>query len=166
MQNRMNTLTTAERASQAGAQRYDFPTVKLSYVREQPIETEVIVTSSHEVYKVLVPLFEHCLEHHEEFHAILLNRKNSVLGSFMLGSGGISSTVADPRLLLQAVILSNCSSVVLAHNHPSGTTKPSQADIQYTKKVKSILELLDVNLLDHVIMVHDGYYSFANEGIL
>lgn len=162
----MITSMNAERAGKAGAQRYDFPTVKLSYVRDQLPELDVQIKSSYEGYKALVPLFDHCLEHHEEFHAILMNRRGVVLGSFMVGSGGLTGTVADPRLLLQAVILSNCSSVIVAHNHPSGTTKPSEADIKLTRKLKSLLEMLDVTLIDHVILVNDGYYSFADQGLL
>jgi len=162
----MNQMTNAERAGQAGAQRYDFPTVKLSYVRDVENTLPPKLGSSRECYKYLEPLFADCLHHYEEFHVLLMNRANEILGTFRVGSGGLTATVADPRLILQAVILSNCSSVILAHNHPSGQKKASPQDISLTKRLKQILDLLDINLLDHVIVTGYGYYSMADDGLI
>ena len=92
---------------------------------------------------------------------MLLNRANKVLGIFEVSSGGSTGTVADPKLVFAAAIKANACGIILAHNHPSGNLQPSQADIDLTKKMKEGGKLLEIQILDHVIITTEGYYSFA-----
>ena len=91
---------------------------------------------------------------------LCLNRANKVLGWAKIGQGGISGTVADPKVIFQIALKANASSIILAHNHPS------EADNKLTRKIKNAGELLDLPVLDHIILIDDGYYSFADEGNL
>jgi DNA repair protein RadC len=100
----------------------------------------------------------------EEFMLLCLNRANKVLGWSQISSGGLSGTVADPKVIFQVALKSNASSVILAHNHPSGNVKPSEADIQLTRKITRAGEVLDLSVLDHLILTKECYYSFADEG--
>ncbi len=103
----------------------------------------------------------------ESFKVILLNNANKVKGTFEVSTGGITGTLVDLRILFAVILKSLSCSVILAHNHPSGTLKPSEADKHLTKKIIKAAELLDVKVLDHLIITPDGdYYSFADEGIL
>ncbi len=103
---------------------------------------------------------------HEEFWVIYLNRSNAVIKKEMISRGGISGTVVDSRLIFKAAIESLASSIILCHNHPSGNRRPSEQDIQITKKIKAAGQLLEIPVLDHVIICEESYYSFADEGIL
>ena len=103
---------------------------------------------------------------HEEFWIILLNRANKVVRKWKISSGGISGTVADPRLIFKIALDFYASSIILVHNHPSGAIKPSQADIALTKKLKQAGELMEIPVLDHLIYGENTYFSFADEGLL
>jgi len=103
---------------------------------------------------------------HEEFHVLFLNNSSKVLGRQCTSKGGITGTIADVRLIMKAAVEHKATAIVLCHNHPSGNNKPSQSDIALTKKVKQAGEILDINVLDHVIIGHKEYYSFADEGLL
>ena len=96
----------------------------------------------------------------------LMNRANRALGIAQVSHGGISGTVADPKVIFQHALKANASSVILLHNHPSGNTQPSEADIHLTKKLVEGGKLLDIAVLDHLIVTIDGYYSFADEGLI
>ena len=102
----------------------------------------------------------------EEFYILLLNRSNKVLGCTNISKGGVSGTVVDAKVIFAAALAANASSVILAHNHPSGNLKPSHADKEITQKLKGGGELLDIAVLDHLIITKDGYTSFADEGYL
>ena len=106
------------------------------------------------------------IEMREEFKVLLLNRANIVLGFFNVSAGGVSSTSVDPKIVFSVALKSLASAIVIAHNHPSGNTTPSTADIALTKKIKQGCELLDIQLLDHINLTADSFYSFANEGII
>ncbi len=106
------------------------------------------------------------LEHCESFMMIILNRNNRVLGWKKIGQGGISGTVADTKIILQTAILGNACAIILLHNHPSGNTQPSDADIKLTQNIKHAAYYNDIQLLDHVIVTPYSYYSFADEVIL
>ncbi|MDZ7650383.1 MAG: JAB domain-containing protein [Cytophagales bacterium] len=97
---------------------------------------------------------------------MLTNRANKVLGIFELSTGGVSGTVADPKLIFAAALKGAASGMILAHNHPSGNLQPSQADLDLTKKIREAGKLLEIQLLDHVIVTSEGYYSFADEGLI
>ena len=106
------------------------------------------------------------LELQEEFKVILLNRANEALGIYSLSKGGISGTVVDVRLLFAVALKCNASGIIISHNHPSGNTKPSDADIALTKKIKRCSDFLDIPLIDHLIITKNAFYSFSNEGML
>jgi len=103
---------------------------------------------------------------HEEFWVLLLNRAHRVIKTVKISQGGLTGTVIDQRLIFKHALESKATSIVVAHNHPSGNKKPSETDISITKKIKKGAELLDIHLLDHIIIANEVYYSFADEGIL
>ena len=103
---------------------------------------------------------------YESFFAVYLNQSNNTIGWYKVSQGGITGTVADPRLILKKALDILATGIVICHNHPSGTLKPSLADEQITKKLKDGCSYFDIRLLDHIILTEDGYYSFMDEGIL
>jgi len=103
---------------------------------------------------------------HEVFAVIFLNRANKIKHFEIISEGGITATVADPRLILKKAILEDAVSVVLCHNHPSGSLQPSRSDEDLTHKIKEAARLFDIKLLDHIIVSNEGFYSFADNGIL
>ena len=107
------------------------------------------------------------IEHTEDFKLMLLNRANKVLGITTLSKGGTTGTVVDVKLLMQYSIKSNANAIIMCHNHPSGNLKPSEADMTITRKVKDSAKLMDIQLLDHLIIIPERlYYSMGDEGIL
>ena len=102
----------------------------------------------------------------EEFIVIGLNRANKVQGFYKVSSGGVTGTIADPRVIFQYALLSNATQIIISHNHPSGNLNPSDADIELTKKIKAAGELLDIKLLDHIIITDESYASLNELGII
>lgn len=109
---------------------------------------------------------ENKIEFVEQFKIILLNKAQRVLGICEISSGGVSGTIADPRLIFVTALKSNSTSIILAHNHPSGNLQPSKADEELTNKIKLGGRLLEIAVLDHLILSSEGYYSFADEGLM
>jgi DNA repair protein RadC len=103
---------------------------------------------------------------HEVFGVMYLNRANKVNHFEIISEGGITGTVADPRVILRKALEQDAVNIILCHNHPSGSLKPSKADEQLTAKIKEAARFLDIAVIDHIIVSEDGYYSFADEGIL
>lgn len=103
---------------------------------------------------------------HEEFWIVILNRANYVLRKNKISSGGISGTVADPKLIFKSALDHSGSSIILVHNHPSGNLQPSQADISLTKTLKEAGKFLEIPVLDHIIVSDNSYFSFADEGMI
>jgi DNA repair protein RadC len=125
------------------------------------------ISKSRDVYQLLKTSWdENKLDFVEQFKVIFLNRANKVLGIFELATGGLSGVIADPRLIFAAAIKTNAISLILAHNHPSGALKPSKADLDMTEKIRQAGRLLDILVADHMILTAEGYYSFADEGLL
>ena len=125
------------------------------------------ITCSEDAYKILKENWnQDTLELKEEFKILLLNRANKVLGIVNISSGGVSGTVADPKLIFSAALKANASSLILTHNHPSGNLKPSEADISLTNKLKNGGNLLEISVLDHLIITQEGYYSLADQGMI
>jgi len=104
--------------------------------------------------------------HHEIFAVVFLNRANRINHFEIISEGGITGTVADPRIILKKALEEDAVSIILCHNHPSGNLLPSRADEDLTKKIKEAASYFDIKVLDHIIVSEDGYYSFADEGIL
>lgn len=142
--------------------------VQLFYKSIVPPSEMASITCSRNASLVLRPFFEPFIDHREVFFVILMNKANKVLGVMKVSEGGITGTITDPRIIMQAAILANASGIILAHNHPSGNLKPSKVDIQLTKKIKEAGKVLDIEVLDHVIMRGENwdYYSFADQGKL
>ncbi|WP_339664790.1 RadC family protein [Maribacter arcticus] len=122
------------------------------------------IGSSQDVYHLLQPILGD-LEH-EEFWILFLNNSNKVLHKAQLSKGGITGTLVDVRLVMKQTLELGAVAIILAHNHPSGTLRPSAADKQITQKIKTASETLDVKVLDHLIITQKSYYSFADEKIL
>jgi DNA repair protein RadC len=122
------------------------------------------ITTSLDAANIFQPLL--CDNHHEEFWLMYLNRNNRVLGKQPVSSGGLSGTVVDPKLVFKNAIENKASSIILCHNHPSGNLKPSDEDIKLTGQLRDAGKLLDIQVLDHIIVSQDGFFSFADEGLL
>ncbi|MGE5519320.1 MAG: RadC family protein [Candidatus Dadabacteria bacterium] len=134
--------------------------------RRQALATldKPVVTSSTDVAAYLQTLLK---DHRREVFAVLfLNRANKINHFEIVSEGGITGTVADPRIILKKALEEDAVSIILCHNHPSGSLKPSKADEELTFKIKEAAKYFDIKVLDHLIVSDDGYYSFADEGIL
>lgn len=103
---------------------------------------------------------------HEVFAVIFLNRANKINHFEIVSKGGITGTVADPRIILKKALEEDAVNVILCHNHPSGSLKPSKADEELTTKIKEAAKYFDIKVIDHIIVSDNGYYSFADEGLL
>ncbi len=102
----------------------------------------------------------------EEFKLLLLNRGNRVLGLVNISSGGITTTVVDLRLIFVAALKAGSINIIAVHSHPSGNLTPSEGDILITERIKQAGKIIDITLCDHIIITSEGYYSFAEEGML
>ena len=139
--------------------------IKLSY-SNNGVEN-IKITGSKSAYKVLIDNWElDTIQLQEEFKVLLLNSANVVLGIYNLSKGGVSGTVVDIKLLLASAIKANASSIIIAHNHPSGNLKPSENDNRLTRKIKQAAKLCDIKLLDHLIVTKDDFYSYTDGGVL
>jgi DNA repair protein RadC len=134
---------------------------RLKYSERHP---KKIIRSSQEAYECLYSQLDGLVR--EEFWVIFLNRGNRILGFQEFGKGGLSSTVVDVRLILKEAIGLSASSLILAHNHPSGNLQPSGSDKSLTRKIHDSAEIMDIRVLDHLILSSEGYFSFADEGLL
>jgi DNA repair protein RadC len=132
--------------------------------KETEPERKPKIACSNDVYQIMKP--EMLDLQHEVFYVLLLNRANMVIKKQSISSGGISGTVADPKLIYKSALENMASSIILCHNHPSGNLKPSDADMKLTRKIKEAGAFLEISVLDHVIFTDEGFYSFADEGIL
>lgn len=125
---------------------------------------KAIVNSSTDVANYLHTLLKDYK--HEVFAVLFLNRSNKINHFQIISEGGITGTVADPRIILKKALEEDAVSIILCHNHPSGSLKPSKADEELTHKIKEAANYFDIKVVDHLIVSDDGYYSFADEGIL
>ncbi len=121
------------------------------------------IKDSNSTYELLLSCWnKNTIELQEEFKVLLLNRNNQVLGIYSLSKGGVSGTIVDSKLLFSVALKANASGIILSHNHPSGNTNPSEVDKAITNKTKEASKLLDIQLLDHLVITKDSYYSFAD----
>jgi len=132
--------------------------------RNTPASMRPKVRCSQDAWKVLEPLLSDL--QHEEFWILLLNRSNQIIDQKRVSSGGISGTVTDVRMILNAAVERLASGIILAHNHPSGNLSPSEADIKITKKIKDAAQMLDLSVLDHLILSDQGYLSMADDNLM
>jgi DNA repair protein RadC len=103
---------------------------------------------------------------HEVFAVVFLNRANKILHHEIISEGGITGTVADPRIILRKALEHNATGIILSHNHPSGNLKPSKQDEDITHKIREAAKYFDIVIIDHIIVSDEGYFSFADEGLL
>lgn len=122
------------------------------------------VSSSKDAFEILQPIMGE-LEH-EEFWILYLNNSNKVLQKSQLSKGGITGTLVDVRIIMKQTLELGAVGLILAHNHPSGTLKPSNADKEITQKIKRASESLDIKVLDHLIITQKDYFSFADNQLL
>lgn len=132
--------------------------------RDQAPQEKPQVTASNVVYQYLKPVMLDL--DHEQFWVLFLNRGNRIIKKVCISAGGVSGTVVDAKIIFKKAFEELASSVILAHNHPSGNLNPSEEDIRLTKKIKEAGIILDVKVLDHLIFTDHGYFSFADESIL
>lgn len=142
--------------------------IKISYKNRVTSSNLTKISSSSDAAKILFETWDNdTIQLHESFKIILLNNSNIVKGIYEISSGGITGTLVDIRIIFAVVLKSLSTSIILAHNHPSGNLKPSEADKRLTSKIKQASELLDIKLLDHLIITpSQGYFSFADDGII
>ena len=123
-----------------------------------------VIKSSNDAFVLMKPMLWDLL--HEEFWIITLSRSNQVIKTIQISAGGVAGTVADPKIIFKNALEQLASGIILVHNHPSGNLKPSQEDVNLTKKIKEGGRILDIPILDHLIISDNGYYSFADESML
>ena len=146
---------------------YQVAEIQLTYKSHVKPSLRPKINCSKDAYNVLLENWDGSqIELLEQFKVMLLNRANKVLGLFEVSTGGVSGTVADPKIIFTAALKGGASGIIVAHNHPSGNLKASQSDIDLTRKLKEAGKLLEIQLLDHVIVTTEGYFSFADEGLI
>ena len=128
-----------------------------------PLEKSVIKSSTDIASYLQTRLKDY---RHEVFAVLFLNRANKINHFEIISEGGITGTVADPRIILRKALEQDAVNIILCHNHPSGSLKPSRIDEELTTKIKEAARFLDITVMDHLIVSEDGYYSFADEGLL
>lgn len=138
--------------------------LELGIRRNMADNKKEIILSSKDLADYLKAQFEY--KKHEIFAVVFLNRSNRINHFAIISEGGITGTVADPRIILRKALEHDATSIVLCHNHPSGSLKPSRQDEELTMKIKEAAQYFDIRVMDHIIVSSDGYYSFADEGIL
>lgn len=130
----------------------------------QTPEERSTITSSQSAFQIISPYLRDLP--HEEFWILILNRANKLISKECVSTGGINATLVDARKVFKPAILQTASSIVLAHNHPSGNNNPSDDDVKLTRKLKEAGKLFDITVIDHIIVAENTYFSFADEGLL
>ena len=143
--------------------------VSLSYSRKIENSELPQISISNEVYEIFYNSWDHnTIALQESFRVMLLNRANRVLGILTASIGGIAGTVVDPKIVFTAALKASATGIILCHNHPSGNTRPSSSDISATRKLKAAGDVLEIEVLDHIIINEEQgmYYSFADNNMI
>jgi DNA repair protein RadC len=143
--------------------KYD---VRLVQEHSGRYDLEKKITSSSQAADICKQLYDMDALSYEKMIMITLNTPLQVIGCFEISRGTVDETAIYPREIATRALLTNAKAVIIAHNHPSGSIAPSQADMNVTRKIKNVLEMLDINLLDHIIIAHDRTYSMADHDLL
>jgi DNA repair protein RadC len=147
--------------------QFEVAEIQLSYKSKVAASSRPKISSSKDAEKVLRETWDSDkLELVEQFKILLVNRAHKVLGILEVSQGGIAGTVADPKIIFVSALKAAACGIILAHNHPSGNLNASQADIDLTKKLKEAGKFLEIQILDHIIITSEKYFSFADEGLL
>lgn len=133
-------------------------------IRSEKVELKPHIQNSMDVVNLMQAKIAYL--NHEEFWVIYLNNANTILKTVQISKGGITSTEVDTRIVMQEAVILKATQIILCHNHPSGSVKPSKADIALTEKINKISRIMDIILVDHIIIHREKYYSFAEEGRL
>ena len=131
---------------------------------ETPSQDLMKITSSIDVHKQFFPVFSDL--NHEEFWVLLLNRANFVIGKHLVSKGGQAGTVADPKIIFKLAMEENAANIILAHNHPSGNLRPSDADLKLTRQMVNVGKVMELFVVDHLIIADKLFFSFADEGLM
>lgn len=141
--------------------------VELVYKSKVKAKDRPKIDSAKAAYEILLNNWDdNTIELCEQFKVLLLNNANKALGIYHVSTGGTKATVVDVKLIFSAALKSNTSKLILAHNHPSGNFKPSQADLGLTMRIKEAGRYLDIEVVDHIIVTSEAYYSLAENGEL
>ncbi|MCG8328555.1 MAG: JAB domain-containing protein [Chitinophagales bacterium] len=146
---------------------YEVTEIKLIYETKIRAKDRPQVTSSQDAYEILLANWSEQIGFIEEFYILLLDRSNRVMGHYRVSQGSMAGTIVDPKVVFAAALKTRSSALILAHNHPSGTLRPSPADKALTQTLQQAGELLDMPILDHLILSPEGgFFSFVDEGLL
>ncbi len=138
--------------------------LELGIRKDAAYKKKEVILKSKDIADYLQAKLQH--KKHEVFAVIFLNMANKVTHFEVISEGGITGTVADPRIILKKALAHDAVNIILCHNHPSGSIKPSRADEEITRKINEAAKFLDIKVLDHIIVSEEGYYSFADEGLI
>lgn len=141
--------------------------IRVSYQPKFKASERPRISKSKEAYDILFNNWDKgSIEYKEQFFILLLNRTGNVIGMSEISSGGVSGTLVDPKIVFGVALKASASAMILAHNHPSGNLKPSEADINLTKTLVEAGKFLQLTVHDHIILSRYGYFSFGDEGLL
>jgi DNA repair protein RadC len=149
--------------------KYNIPEIKISVSFDKILKKSELmkITSSRDAYEIFKRVFNaDTFDWCEEVVMLCLNNSNKVVGFYKVSSGGMTGTVIDVRMIFTTALQCLATSIILAHNHPSGTLQPSEADKAITKKIREAGKFLDINILDHLIITDESFFSFLDDGIL
>lgn len=132
--------------------------------RLQSTKERIQITCSKDIYEIFQPLM--CDLEQEEFWVLLLNQATKLIDKVRISTGGIDGTYADVRTILREALLQRATQIAVAHNHPSGNIRPSQPDKTLTEHIRKAADTMNIHLIDHVVVCEDGFFSFADEGLL
>ncbi len=139
--------------------------VELTY--KSTTKNKCKVACARDAYNVLLPTYrEGTINYKEYFKVLLLNNANKVLGYTLISEGGLTNTMVDVRIILQAALLANATAIILAHNHPSGNLTPSHEDKKVTQEIANAAKIMQIRVVDHIIMSDESYHSFAESGLI
>lgn len=146
---------------------YQLAEIEISYKPKFKSALRPQIDSSDLAYQIVLDNWnQDKIELLEEFKILLLNRRNRVLGIANISQGGISATIVDVKVIFATALKACASNIILYHNHPSGETDPSDADVKLTKRLLEVGQLLDIKILDHLIISNNQYFSFKDEGLI
>ena len=144
---------------------YKVAEVELTYKNRVPYNERKKVLTSHDAYSILLNIHDDdTIDYTETFKVLYLNQASQVVGCNTISQGGITATCVDVRNIMQGALLTNAVAMVLGHNHPSGSTRPSKEDDRLTNQIVKAGELLNIRVLDHIIFTREHFYSFNDEG--
>ena len=143
----------------------NLPEITLKLKKGETLKAKI--KSSNDAAQIFKQIWDvDSLEIYESVICLFLNRANNTIGWFKVSQGGLSGTVIDNKLILSTALKCLASSIIIAHNHPSGNTQPSQADVSVTTKLKTACQTLEISLVDHLIITEESFYSMADEGVI